>query len=612
MRDELLDYYEGELSFLRQMGAEFAGKYPKVASRLLLGPNDSEDPHVERLMQAFAFLAARVHLKIDDDFPEITESLLDVLYPHYLRPIPSMSVVEFAVDPSQGKLTASLEIPRHALLYSRPVDGVPCKFRTCYDTVVSPVRVSQAKWRAPELLKPALKAPDAVAAASVELTCFPDVQFKTLGLKSLRFYLNGEGNLIHTLYELLLNNCLRVVLRNPDDPKQRLVELPASSIRPLGFGPDEAILPFPRRSFTGYRIMQEYFAFPEKFFFIEVANLEALASDLFTNKAEIVFLISPFERQDRQQSLELSVKEETFRLACTPIINLFPQSAEPVLLEQTRFEHPVIPDARRRNALEIFSIDEVLTSSPDRRDVVHYQPFYSSHHGREAKNQTFWHASRRQSTRQDDAGTEMSISLVDMTGHAAKTGAETLTVRCTCSNRDLPSRLPFGNEALGDFELESGSPVKRIVSLRKPTETLRPPLRKSLHWRLISHLSLNYLSLVEEGRGALQDILRLYNFSDSTSLERQISGISSLSSRRHFARVVSEHGISFARGVRVDMEFDEEMFVGSGVFLFASILEHFLGLYTSLNSFSQLVVRTRQRKEVLREWRPRAGQKILL
>ncbi len=488
---------------------------------------------------------------------------------------------------------------------------MPCKFRTCYDTTVVPIRVSQAKWRSPDLLKPALKAPDAAAACAVELTCFPDAFFKPLALPSLRFFLNGEDSLIHTLYELLLNSCLRVVLRNPDDPQQRSIELPPDSIRPVGFSDDEAVLPFPRRSFTGYRIMQEYFAFPKKFFFLELRNLEALSSDLFTNKAEIIFLVKPFERSDRQQSLELNVSEKTFRLGCVPIINLFQQTAEPILVQQTRFEHQVIPDSRRRHAVEIFSIDEVVSSSPDRREVTVFEPFYSSHHGRAAKNQAFWHASRRPSTREDDAGTEMFLSLVDSSGNSAQSIAEAVMVRCTCTNRDLPSRLHTGSEG-GDFDLESGSAVKKIVALTKPTETMRIPSRKGLQWRLISHLSLNYLSLVEEGRGALQDMLRLYNFNELPAVEKQIAGISALNSRRHFARVVSEHGISFARGVRVEVEFDEEQYAGSGVYLFASILEYFLGLYTSLNSFSQLVVRSRQRKEILREWRPRAGQKILL
>lgn len=612
MRDELLDYYERELSYLRKMGAEFAEKYPSVASHLVLGPNGSEDPHVERLVESFAFLAARIHLKLNDDLPEITESMLNVVYPHFLRPIPSMTIVEFSVDPEQGKLTASLPVPRETILNSsHKVDSHPCKFRTCYNTQVQPVRVLDAQWRSPERLDPPLKATDAITACSIQLSTFPDVSFAALPLQSLRFYLNGESTLIHTLYELLFNNRLRILLRNPNDERQRPIELPVNSLCAVGFREDEAILPFPRRSFSGYRILQEYFYFPEKFFFVDLINLEALTLGGFTNRAEIVFLISPYERFDRQQSLELGVSEKTFKLGCTPIVNLFSQSAEPILLEQTKYEYSVIPNVRRRNAFEIFSIDDARTASPNRREVIQYEPFYSSHHGRSAKNQTFWHASRRPSSQPEDAGTEIYLSLVDALGQAAKTGSETLTVRCTCTNRDLPARLPFGSEH-GDFELEGGSAIKRVLSLRKPTETVRPPLRKGIQWRLISHLSLNYLSLVEGGRGALQEILRLYNFTDSRSLERQISGITDLQSQRHFARVVSEHGISFARGIRVNMEFDEEFYVGNGVYLFASVLEHFLGLYSSLNSFSQLVTRTRQRKEVLRAWQPRAGQKILL
>jgi type VI secretion system protein ImpG len=237
---------------------------------------------------------------------------------------------------------------------------------------------------------------------------------------------------------------------------------------------------------------------------------------------------------------------------------------------------------------------------------------YSYRHSlREETGKAFWKATRRPSGRKNDDGTEVWISLVDLAGQTARPGVETLTVHCTCSNRDLPARLPFGNES-GDFEIEGVSVVKRIVALRKPTPTLRPATGRGRLWRLVSHLSLNYLSLVEEGKEALQEVLRLYNFSDSTFLDRQVAGIKAVSSRRQFARVVSEHGISFARGTRVDMEIDEEQFVGGGVYLFAAVIEYFLGLYVTLNGFSQLSVRTSQRKEVLKEWPPRAGQRILL
>jgi type VI secretion system protein ImpG len=615
VRDELLAYYERELSFLRQMGAEFAEKYPKIASRLLLEPDRCEDPHVERLLEAFSFLAARIHLRLDDDFPEITQALLSILFPHYTRPLPSMTVAELHLDPEQGKLASGLKVPRDAVLYSRPVDGYPCKFRTSYDVTVWPVTVSEAQWVTPDRLKPAVRASEAVAALRLVLTCLPDVSFEQLEMKSLRIYLNGEPNVIHTLYELLCNNTSHILLReaNPNSKKQPVV-LPATALRPVGFADDEAMLPYPKRSFAGYRLLQEYFAFPEKFFFIELSGLDQIVRTGAKDTVEIVVLATPFERADRQQMLEMGVSAKTLKLACAPIINLFPLTAEPILLDQTRPEYPIVPDVRRTFATEIFSVDSVLTTNPQSQEVVDYEPFYSFRHAalRDRKQkQAFWYISRRPSNKPNDDGTEVSISLVDMSGRMAKPDADTLTVRCTCTNRDLPSRLPFGNEA-GDFELEGVSAIRKVVALHKPTVPMRPSTDKGSFWRLISHMSLNYLSLAEDGREALQEILRIYNFNRSAYLEKQIAGIVSLTSRRHFARVDSEMGIGFVRGTQVEMEFDEEQFVGGGVYLFASILEYFLGLYTSLNSFSQLLARTRQRKEMLKQWPPRAGQTILL
>jgi type VI secretion system protein ImpG len=613
VRDDLLTYYERELTFLRQMGAEFAGKYPKIASRLMLEADRCEDPHVERLVEAFAFLAARVHLKIDDEFPEISEALLGVLYPHYLRPIPSMTVAEFHIDPEQGKLSSALEVPRGSVLYSKPVDGVPCRFRTCLPATLWPVAVSDAQWRTPDRLEPPLRAPEALAACRIELTCLADVTFSKLDLRGLRFYMSGESNLAHSLCELLQNNCARIVVRDLSrNSRKPAVELPASALQFAGFQDDDAMLPYPRRSFAGYRLLQEYFAFPEKYFFFDLTGLDQVVRAEFGSKIEIVLLVTPFERSERQQNLEAGVSANTFRLNCAPIINLFPLTAEPILLDQTHYEYPVVPDARRRNALEVFSVDEVLSSNPQTQEIKYFEAFFSCRHSAlHDRRQAFWNAVRRPSTRPGDEGTEILLSLVDLSGEPARAGVDSLTVRCTCSNRDLPAKLPFGRER-GDFELEGVSAIKKIVALRKPTSTLRPPLGKGITWRLVSQLSLNYLSLVEEGKEALQEILRLYNFSDSVYLEKQIAGILRVSSSRRFARVISDNGVSFVRGTRVEMELDEEQFVGGGVYLFACVLERFLGLYASLNSFSQLVVRTPQRKEVLKLWPPRAGQGILL
>ncbi|HUF28325.1 MAG TPA: type VI secretion system baseplate subunit TssF [Gemmatimonadaceae bacterium] len=615
MRDDLLQYYERELTYLRRMGAEFAERYPKVASRLLLEPSKCEDPHVERLLEGVAFLAARVHLKLDDDFPELSESLLDVAYPQYVRPIPSMSVVELQLDPEQGKLTSGLRIPRGSMLYSRPVDGVPCKFQSCYDTTLWPLTLAGVRWTSPDRLSPAVRASDAVAALRLELKCLPDVRFPALELSSLRVHLNGESNLVYTLYELLCNNCGRIMVREPGrGAAARTLTLPPTALRPVGFADDEGMLPHPRRSFLAYRLLQEYFGFPAKFLFFDLDIFDAVRAAGFGDAVEVIILISPFERADRREMLETGINDRALRLGCTPIVNLFPQASEPVLLSAQRHEHPIVADARRRATTQIYSIDEITGVASASARAVRFEPLYAHRHRSDgAGNGThvYWHASRRASGWRTDGGTDTHLALVDLSGSPVHPELEAITARLTCFNGDLPSRLPFGNDD-GDFELQGGGPIRRIVALLKPTPVVHPPLGRSQLWRLISQLSLNHLSLVDEGPSPLQEILRLHNFADSMAAERQIQGITAVRSERCYARVNTEQGLTFARGRRIEIELNEEQFTGGGVFLFASVLEHFLGLYASINSFSILQARTRQRKEPLREWAPRSGWRPLL
>ena len=611
MRDELLEYYERELTFLRRSGAEFARKYPRVASRLLLEPTKCDDPHVERMLEGFAFLAARVHLKIDDDFPEITEALLNVIYPHYIRPLPSMSVVEFRLDPEQGQLASGFPIPRDTPLYSRPVGGAPCRFRTCYDTTLWPVTVEEAAWVAPHELKPAVRATDAVGAIRLVLQCLPEVSFADLQLDRLRFYLNAESNTAATLYEVLLNNCKGILVRPATRGAQpRTLELNGGALQPVGFGEDEGMLPYPRRSFLGYRLLQEYFAFPEKFHFLDL-DFGGAALTEFGDRIEVVVLVGAFERAERRSTLESGVTRDTFRLGCTPIVNLFEKESEPILLSQRKQEYLVVADARRRATTGIFSVDEVKGVSPGATQPLRFEPFFSFRHGAEEDERLFWNVKRRPvSWRQEDAS-DVLLSFVDLSGRTVHPDQDAATARLTCYNGNLPSRLPFGDEA-GDFELPGGGPVDRIVTLVKPTEVVEPPLGKPQLWRLISQLSLNYMSLVEGGPDGLQELLRLHNFSDRTTGEKQIQGIRSLQAEPCYARIESEHGLTFARGHRIEIGFDEEWLVGGGVYLFASVLERFLALFVSLNSFSILSAHSRQRKEILKEWRPRSGRKALL
>jgi type VI secretion system protein ImpG len=614
MRDELLLYYERELDYLRKSASQFAEKYPKVASRLVLEPTKCEDPHVERLLEAFALLAARIHLKMDDEFPEITEALLTVVYPQLVRPIPSMSVVEFQLDSEQGQLTTRLKIDRNTPLYSKPIGGVPCTFRTCYDTNLWPLTVGAAEISAPSRLKPAVKTTDSSWAIRVELRCAKDITFPGLKVDTLRFHLDGDGGLVNILYELLFSRLNSIMIRDLT-PGSRLAPqtLPASALCPVGFAMDEGMLPYPSSAFAGHRLLMEYFAFPEKFFFVDLCGLDVVARAGFKDAVEIIFLLSEIEGDGRVQRLELELSKNTFRLGCAPVVNLFPQVAEPIQLNQRKYEYPILPDVRRPYSMEIFSVDEVTAINSANQEIYTFEPFYSLRHSARKKDlERFWLARRRPSTRPNDDGTEVSLSLVDLsTAAISNPDAMSLRVRTTCTNRDLPARLPFGNQD-SDFEMEGVSKMRRIVALRKPTATVRPALGKSALWRLVSHLSLNYLSLIDEGEHALQEILRLYDIGRTAYSQNVIQSILHIRSKPHFTRLTSEQGVSFARGLRIEMELDEDQFTGGGAFLFAAVLERFFGMSVSLNSFTQLSVKTPQRKEGLHEWQPRSGRKILV
>ena len=612
MQDELLQYYERELTYLRRLGAEFGRQYPRVAAGLQLEPTKSDDPHVERLLEGFAFLAARVHLRLDSDFPLITEALLDTVYPEYTRPIPSMSLVQFHVDPEQGQVTTGYVIPRETLLHSRDVGGVACRFRTCYETTLWPLEVADAAWVAPHQLQPPVRATDAVAALRVRLQAKGEAGFAKLPLESLRCYLNAEPAVAAALYELLCNNCLEILLRNPARPADPPVRLPATALRPVGFELAEGVLPVPRRSFVGYRLLTEYFTFPEKYFFLDLSGLERLRGSPFGAQLELVFLISRFERAERRALLEGAVNADVIRLGCTPVINLFPRVSEPVLLTQRRPEYPIIADARRRDAIEIYAVEEVTAVTAGRADTLRLEPLYAYRHGRpEDLNRLYWSVSRRPRDWRATGAWDTHISFVDLDAVLAKPDADAVTARLLCYNADLPRRLTIGDPK-GDFELPGGGPVRRIAALAQPTPLIRPRVESALLWRLVSLLSLNFVSLVEGGPAGLQELLKLHNLRDSAAADKEIQAIVELSASPTYARIAGEHGLAFGRGHRVVLGLDEDQFAGGGVFLFASVIERFLGLYTSLNSFNVLKVTTRQRREAVKEWPPRAGWKALV
>lgn len=613
MRDELLHYYERELTYLRRLGAEFGRRYPRVASGLQLEQTTSDDPHVERLLEGFAFLAARVHLKLDDDFPEITDALLNHVYPEFGQPIPSMSLVQFELDPEQGKLTTGFKVPRESLLYTRPVGGVVCRFRTCYDTTLWPVTVTEVAWVSPHQLTPPIRGTDAIAALRVQLRCAPELSFGKLDMDTLRVHVHAEPNVAAALYELLCHNCTQILVRDrakraPQEP----IVLAGSALRPVGFEPDEGVLPMPRRSFVGYRLLTEYFTFPEKFYFFDLTGLEQMRSAGFGEAIELVFLISRFERGERRAVLEGAVNADTIRVGCTPVINLFPRTSEPVLLNQRRYEYPIVPDARRRDSIGVYAVEDVVAVTPGRTETIRFEPLYTYRHGANGGDrQHFWSAVRRPRGWRMDEASDVYLSFVDRSAAVVQPDYDAVTAKLMCYNEDLPSRLPIGDPA-GDFEMPGGGPIRRILALAQPTQVIQPLTGQPVLWRFLSMLSLNFISLVEGGPEALQELLRLHNRRDSAAAEKQIQAILGVTVQPTYARIRSNHGLTFARGQRIALELDEEQFAGGGIYLFGSVLDRFFGLYTSLNSFNVLQVRTRQRREALNEWPPRAGWKPLI
>jgi type VI secretion system protein ImpG len=556
MREELYDYYDQELRFLRRMGKAFADSYPKVASRLQLDPTRCEDPHVERLLEGVALLAARVHLKLDDDFPEVSEALLEVVAPQYLRPIPSLSIAQFHADPEQGRLTTGYVVPRGSLLFTRGNAGTRCTFRTCYETTLWPLTVTATQWTTPDALGPGARAGDAVAALRLALRCTGDVTFTGLGLSTLRLHLHGDGGLPATLYELLCNSCLRVLVREVGT-SARTIELPASVLQPVGFADDERLFPLPPRTLSAYGLLHEYFAFPEKYLFLDLAAFDAIREAGFGAAIEVIFLISSYERAERRQALATGIGLGTLRLGCTPIVNLFPQTSEPIPLTQRHESYPLVPDVRRRQTTDVFSVDQVVAVTPGDGGPLHVEPLYALKHrtDREA-GQTFWYARRRPADWHPDGGTEVVLSFVDHAGRLAHPDRDTATARLTCHNGSLPSRLPFGDER-GDFELQRGGPLLGVVALMKPTDVVLPPLGKPMLWRLVSQLSLNYLSLTDDDGAALRELLYLHAPSGAQAAQRQIAGLVGVRSAPAYARVPSEYGLAFARGRRVEMELDE-------------------------------------------------------
>jgi type VI secretion system protein ImpG len=607
MSQDLLRYYESELAFIRQMAGEFAQKYPKVAGRLDFRDAESSDPHVERLIEAFAILTGRVRHKVEDEFPEIVESLLGVMYPHYLRPRPPMAIGQFQFDPRQSRPTAGVTIPAGSVLHTRPAGGTVGTFRTCYPATVWPLNLTSATLVSTSAVRIETAPLEAAAVLRLQLETLGGIPLSTLKIDTLRFFLNGSGSPLYRLHELLFTQTLAVQLRSQGETRTQT----SDCVKPIGYQKDEGLVPYSDRSFLGYRLLEEYFTFPEKFLFVEFTGLaEAFAG--LGSKCDLLVFFRDSELREHLPSITQIVKADTFQLGCTPIVNLFERMSEPIRVSHTLTEYRVIPDLHRQATTEVYSVDRVSSTAAYSEEPQTYEPFYSLRHSYSApKSECFWYAHRRPSMRKGDDGTEVFLSLVDLKFNPTLPPVELISAAVTCTNRDFLSRMSWQME-WGEIEGEAG-PNLEARCLTKPTPAVRPPLGGGLQWRLVSHLALNRLSIVQGGGSeALREILKLYCFQEDEDARKRIDGITGLRSRSSVSRIPFDFGVTFCRGLDVEVDLDEEQFTGSSAFLLASVLDRFFALYSALNSYSRLTATSKQRRTPIHRWPARIGEQRVL
>jgi type VI secretion system protein ImpG len=610
MADEILPYYEKELAFIRQLGAEFAKEQPKIAGRLGINNDTIEDPHVSRLIESFAYLNARIQHKLDDDFPELSDALLNVLFPHYQRPIPSMSIIQFDADEKQ--LESIYSIPKDTLLETEPFQGERCHFSTIYSTELLPIKVTSATVIGRPFVTPgSSNINGAQSVLKISLSTFSkEITFADLKPDKLRFYLKGQPQHVNPLYELLFNNCLNVVIAKSEGDTSPQ-SLGRDAIKQVGFSEDDGLLPYPASSFIGYRLLTEYFVFPEKFMFIDINGLAEKITESTKNELEIYIYLG-----SSNVELEHNISKESFLLGCSPVVNLFKQKTDPIKLNHRQHEYQITPDVRRPLGFEVYSVDKVkaINSSGESEE---YHPIYGlTHEHQDSDNHSFWFASRRDAklgNSERDEGTDVFINLVNLHFNPNIAEDHSLILDTVCSNRNQPAKLPFSNNQPKLQCVDKAPPCSIIRCITKPSVTVRPPLRNHARWRLLSHLNLNHLSITgrDKATDALKEILRLYDFKESSVTRTLISSIYNVNARPISAPLTIDGRATLCRGIEIVIILDDSQLTGSSKFMFASVLEHFFGLYCSINSFTRVLVKLKNKEGYLKKCPPRAGQKIL-
>ena len=624
MDPRLLRYYNQELQHLREVGAEFAREFPKIAARLGMDGIEVTDPYVERLLEGVAFLAARVQLKLDAEFPRFAQRLLEIVYPNYLAPTPAMVVAQFRADLNEGNLARGFVIPRGAALRGQlgKDDQTACEFRTAHDVTLWPLEIVAAEYfsYAPDLPLAQLPIGARVkGGVRLKLRTTAGLTFNQVAIDRLRLFLAGADEVAYKLHELAVGAPAGVLIGPWARPWSWHEFLPAARIQRVGYADAEALLPVGERMFRGYRLLQEYFSFPQRFLFLDVVGLANAARRQSAAELEVVLL---FERGD--PSLENVVDASNFALGCAPALNLFAKRADRIQVTDGGYEFHVVPDRTRPMDFEVFEVTEVTGFGVGADSVQSFLPFYAAYQDGAAGDHGYFtvqreprmlsEAQKRSGFRSSYIGSEAFLSLVDPKEAPWRGDLRQLGVATLCTNRDLPLLMPLG-AGKTDFTLETAAPIEAVRCVKGPSRPYSPVWEGGAVWRFISHLSLNYLSLVDanerEGAAALREMLELYATSADPSARKQIEGVRTVRIDRTVRRLPAPGPITFGRGLVVQVEVDELAFQGASAFLLGCVLEQFFGRYVSINSFTETVLRSAARGEIKR-WVPRWGDRPIL
>lgn len=611
MTEKLLKFYEHELASFWTRSREFATRYPKTARSLLIGADTSADPHVDRLVQSFALLTARLKMQLEDEYPKFTESLLESLYPHYLRPLPSYSIVQIAPHPASERAAGPTHIARGAMLQSSPVNGVICQFRTVYDVTVGAVTVAKAAF-VPVLTAagPESLAPGAASAITIEIAaCDASIDLRNPPHRQLRLFVDGESSMGSLLIDAMFMHGCGTSLRAAESDSW--VRLAKSPVRLAGFDSEDAMLPFPLRSNAAFRLLTEYFAYDEKFSFIEI-DLEALAKSLpcRSNACILRIELAGLSGNSRKAQTLAALSAKNFQPGCTPVINLFDRPGVPTQLTHTSEDHPLLADSAHPAAYEIYSVNalDVVREAGATMLRTAFQALYGDPDMDEhAATEPHYWLMRHDQVRADLCpGHEKSIALVDGSFSPSDQAGATLRTELTCTNRDLPCLLDYGH-ADGDLSCDLIPASLAVRLLRKPSRTRRFDHKAQGHWRLISHLSANYSALTQAGLANLKRALRLYDIEGSAVATRQIDGIVDLQHGAVRAWIPTLPVSSLMPGIGIRMTIDEEAFVGSSLCVFIHVLDRYFALNSQLNCFTRLEVISQQTGKELYKCAPQVA-----